>query len=275
MPATPTSVRAQLECRVTAAADLVFSVAVAHGPALTTEHLACTLDGRPLALDEVGVADGGRLHRGRAVPPGDLVLDYRAEVAASPGEPATLTDADAVTWARPSRYCESDRLGVVAGRLFEGLAGRELLDAVVAWVETHTRYVPGTSGATDGALDTYLAGQGVCRDYAHLVIALLRARGVPARLASVYAPGLAPMDFHAVVEAAVDGRWQLVDATRLAPRPAMVRIATGRDAADTAFLTVLSGLVDFRSLGVTAVAGGALPADDGRNPVFLEEGRTR
>ena len=97
-------------------------------------------------------------------------------------------------------------------------------------------YVPGSSDPIDGAVDTLLAGRGVCRDYAHLVVALLRAVNVPARLVAVYAPGCQPMDFHAVAEAFVDGQWRVVDATCLAPRQTMVRISTGRDAADTAFL---------------------------------------
>ena len=82
-----------------------------------------------------------------------------------------------------------------------------------------------------------LAGAGVCRDYAHLVIASLRALSVPARLVAVYAPGCQPMDFHAVAESFVDGAWRVVDATCLAPRQSMVRIATGRDAADVALTT--------------------------------------
>jgi transglutaminase-like putative cysteine protease len=73
-----------------------------------------------------------------------------------------------------------------------------------------------------------LAGAGVCRDYAHLVIASLRALSVPARLVAVYAPGCQPMDFHAVAESFVDGAWRVVDATCLAPRQSMVRIATER-----------------------------------------------
>ncbi len=76
---------------------------------------------------------------------------------------------------------------------------------------------------------------------------MLRARNVPARLVAVYAPGLQPMDFHAVVEAAIDGEWRAVDATTLAPRQSLVRIATGRDASDTAFLTVQSGRADLRT----------------------------
>jgi transglutaminase-like putative cysteine protease len=92
--------------------------------------------------------------------------------------------------------------------------------------------------------------------------------GLPARLVSVYAPGLSPMDFHAVTEVAVDGRWWVVDGTGLAPRPSMVRIATGRDAADTAFLTVLSGRASLS--GVRAEANAVqLPDDDGETPTQL------
>ena len=138
---------------------------------------------------------------------------------------------------RPSRYCESDTPGPTARAEFGGLAGRELLAAVSSWVGSRLAYVPGASAPTDGAVQTLLDRQGVCRDYAHLVIALLRALDVPARLVSVYAPGLSPMDFHAVAEACVDGAWHVVDATTLAPRSTLLRIATGRDACDTAFLT--------------------------------------
>ncbi len=108
---------------------------------------------------------------------------------------------------------------------------------------------------------TLLARQGVCRDYAHLCVALLRALNVPARVAAVYAPGLSPMDFHAVAEAWIDGAWQVVDATTLAPRSTLVRIATGRDAADSAFLTITSGRATLLGVTVTAVAD-ALPDDD-------------
>jgi transglutaminase-like putative cysteine protease len=122
-------------------------------------------------------------------------------------------------------------------------------------------YTSGSSGPTDDAVDTLLLGAGVCRDYAHLVLSLLRARDVPARLAAVYAPGLDPMDFHAVVEAWVDGAWRLVDATGLAPRASMLRISTGRDATDTAFMTTHCGSVTLTEMEVTATVD-ELPNDD-------------
>ena len=122
------------------------------------------------------------------------------------------------------------------------------------WVHDKLTYVSGASTGTDSALDTLLARQGVCRDFAHLCIALLRAQGVPARLAAVYAPGLTPMEFHAVCEALVDGVWWVVDATGHAPRQSLLRIATGRDAADTAFLTNFGAEVELTAIEVTAVA---------------------
>ena len=100
---------------------------------------------------------------------------------------------------------------------------------------------------------------GYAATIAHLVVALLRAVNVPARLVSVYAPGLYPMDFHAVAEAFVEGHWRVVDATLLAPRQTLVRIATGRDAADTAFLDNHKGAITLNKLLVTAVVDGDLP----------------
>lgn len=246
---------------LTAAGDarLVLSVA-AHAPTLAVdEHLAITQGDRPLAVRELQDAHGTRLHV-VDVSAGEVRISYRATVEGRE-EPLAVSPFDEVLYLRPSRYCESDALGPTALREFRGLTGAELLLGVSSWVGDRLDYVPGSSLPTDGAVRTLLSRQGVCRDYAHLVVALLRAMDVPARLVSVYAPGLFPMDFHAVAEAAIDGRWCVVDATTLAPRDSLLRIATGRDAADTAFLTASGALVALDELSVSAVVD-ELPSDD-------------
>lgn len=253
------TVTAHIECAIGSAADLVFSVAVAAGPHVSNETLTVTLDGQPIEASEI-VEGTTRLHRVQC-DPGRLVLDYEATAdGAAPA--AQVLPQHPIVFARPSRYVDSDTLAPVAAAAFGGLTGKELLDSVVLWVNQQLSYVSGSSRPTDGAVHTYLSRQGVCRDFAHLVVAMLRARNVPARLVSVYAPGLQPMDFHAVAEALIDGRWQVVDATTMAPRTAMLRIASGRDASDTAFLTVLGGTVQLGGVTVTAVAEPGLPADD-------------
>lgn len=249
---------AHLELYVYGEADLVFSVAVAEGVDLV-ESLAITSLGRPLEAHEIAGRHGTRLHR-LAAPPGPLMVDYTAEVTGR-AAPAPVDELDVIEYRRPSRYCESDTLFATARSEFAGVSGKELLDEVTEWVRKRLRYLPGASQPIDGAVATMLARAGVCRDYAHLVIALLRSLDVPARLVSVYAAGLAPMDFHAVAEAFVDGAWHTVDATGLAPRGSMVRIATGQDAAETAFLSQYGAAVDLRRLVVTAVVD-ELPTDD-------------
>ena len=153
-----------------------------------------------------------------------------------------------------------------AVRLFHDIKdAHDILTAVSSWVGAQLQYYSGSSGPTDGAVDTLLAGRGVCRDFAHLAIALLRALEIPARLVAVYAPGLEPMDFHAVAEALVHGSWYVIDPSLLAPRESLVRIATGRDAADTAFVSNYGGGVTIEGISVTATVAGDLPLENVRN----------
>jgi transglutaminase-like putative cysteine protease len=226
---------------------------------ITEEALAVTQHGAPLEVRELHDHHGTLLHLCE-VGAGRVTVDYRVVVDGRLDDPA-VDELDLVRYRRPSRYCESDTLSPTARAEFGGLEGRELLAAVATWVGSHLAYVPGASAPTDGAVQTLLDRQGVCRDYAHLVIALLRGLDVPARLVSVYAPGLSPMDFHAVAEAFVDGGWHVVDATGLAPRQTLLRIATGRDASDTAFLSSHGGRVTVAGMQVGAVAD-VLPRDD-------------
>jgi transglutaminase-like putative cysteine protease len=164
---------------------------------------------------------------------------------------------------RPSRYCPSDHLiGFAVAEFRQGADVASRVANITEWIRQRISYVPGSSDVHDSAEDTLLTGMGTCRDFAHLGIALCRATGIPARFAAVYAPGLFPMDFHAVFEALQLGRWCVHDATGLAPRSSLVRIATGRDAADAAFSAVNSGVMDMESLEVTATVGSVLPFEN-------------
>lgn len=253
-------VSARLVLSVAEPASVVLAVAVAadHRPA--TESLSVTQAGGALDAAEILDLHGTRLHRVEAAA-GEVLVEYSASIEGRLA-PAGSVPIDLVRYVRPSRYAESDLLAPTATAEFAGLApGTGLLEAVASWVGTRLTYVSGSSLPTDGAARTLLARRGVCRDFAHLCVALLRALGVPARLVSVYAPGLDPMDFHAIAEAWVGDAWWAVDATTLAPRASLLRIATGRDAADTAFLTVLSGRVELVEMLVTAVVD-VLPTDD-------------
>lgn len=264
------NVRAHLELTLAAPANLVFSLTVAQGAgsggSALTERLSFRCGGAGVEPREIVDRHGTRLHQFDA-PAGQVTACYEAQVTGG-SDPAAVQPLDLITYLRPSRYCESDSLLPTAQSEFRGLTGRELLSAVGSWVGDRLSYAPGSSLPTDGALRTLLSRRGVCRDYAHLVIALLRALDVPARMVAVYAPGLWPMDFHAVAEAYLDGVWHVVDATALAPRQSLLRISTGRDAADTAFLTSHGGNVRLNGMEVEAVAD-ALPRDDLREFVQL------
>ncbi|MDT5185524.1 MAG: hypothetical protein QOI29_3682, partial [Mycobacterium sp.] len=216
--------------------------------------------GKPLQPLEISGVHGNRIHKLDA-PAGYVRVEYAATIVGRT-DPAPVTEYDQSMYLRPSRYAEADKFyGFAATEFGNYVDSTTLLEKVSSWVGHRLNYVPGSSDPIDGAVDTLLAGAGVCRDFAHLVVAMLRAVNVPARVVSVYAPGLYPMDFHAVAEAFVDGHWRVVDGTLLAPRQALVRIATGRDAADIAFLANYKGAIRLNKLEVSAVVDGDLPRD--------------
>jgi transglutaminase-like putative cysteine protease len=254
-------VGAELEVEITAPTELEFQIAVApHPNTEVSESLSFVLDGKPLQPVEISGAHGNRIHKLDA-PVGNMTVDYAATVVGRT-DPAPVSDYDLSMYLRPSRYAEADKFyGFAATEFGEYIDSTTLLEKVSSWVGNRLNYVPGSSDPIDGAVDTLLAGAGVCRDFVHLVVALLRAVNVPARAVSVYAPGLYPMDFHAVAEAFVEGQWRVVDGTLLAPRQSLVRIATGRDAADIAFLDNHKGAITLNKLVVSAVVDGDLPRD--------------
>jgi transglutaminase-like putative cysteine protease len=262
-------VGANIEVSVDAPTTLEFQVALAPHPGTEiTESLTYTHNGKKVDYQELIGEHGTRIHKFDAAV-GTVTAVYEATVRGR-SEPAPLRDIDLTTYLRPSRYAEADKFyGFAATEFGDYTDTVTLLEKVSSWVGTRLSYVPGSSDPIDGAAETLLAGAGVCRDYAHLVVALLRAVNVPARLTSVYAPGCSPMDFHAVAEAFADGQWRVVDATCLAPRQSMLRIATGRDAADTAWLDNHKGSITLRNLEVTAVVDGDLPHDSVKELVSL------
>ena len=264
------SVSARLVFKTAANTKVAMAVAVARNGGYSSfeESLSVTAGGGQVPLTEVADHHGGRFHYMEFADPAEVTVEYSATVAGK-AEPEEAELADRIRYVRPSRYAESDRLLPTAYAEFEGVQGAGLLHAVRNWVNGELRYLSGSSRGTDGAVETLLSRRGVCRDFAHLAISLLRSKDVPARLVAVYAPGLSPMDFHAVAEAYVNGAWHVIDPTGLAPRESMLRITAGRDSSDTAFLSTVGGSLSLRELRVTAVVDGQLPVEDPAKLVAL------
>jgi transglutaminase-like putative cysteine protease len=260
------TISVHLELALAGRTNMVFSMTPATGATIATETLEFRLDGVVQPFREVEDLHAARLQVFETNR-GALSVDYAVEVVGRT-TPAPASELDLITYLRPSRYAQSDSLTPIARSLFRGLSGYPLVQAITDWVFENLAYVPGSSQPTDGATRTLTSRQGVCRDFAHVTIAYLRAMEVPARMVSVYAPGLSPMDFHAVVEAYVEGEWWVVDSTRLAPRSTLLRIATGRDAADTAWLTSTWTDLSVSSMSLTVTAD-ELPYDDGQERVQL------
>jgi transglutaminase-like putative cysteine protease len=152
--------------------------------------------------------------------------------------PTSQLEADVLPYLFPSRYCESDRLYRLAWQKFGKFSSAydQVLE-ITRWIHRSVEYVPGATNASTSAYDTVTECAGVCRDFAHLGVALCRALTIPARYVTGYAHRLEPPDFHAAFEAYIGGYWLLFDATRLAPLNGFVQIGRGRDAADVAVCT--------------------------------------
>ncbi|MDQ4502147.1 transglutaminase family protein [Sinomonas sp. ASV322] len=257
------TVGARLSFTTVARTKVAMAVAAARNPGYTSfdEDLSITVGGDPVPWRELVDGHGGRFHVFELEEPSDVEVEYRAAIGGH-AEPEPVDEMALIRYVRPSRYAESDRLLPTSYGQFGSLGGADLVAAVRTWVHDQLSYVAGSSRGTDGAVETLLHRRGVCRDYAHLAIALLRGKDVPARLTAVYAPGLKPMDFHAVAEAYVEGAWHVIDPTGLAPRSRMLRITSGRDSSDTAFLSTVGGSLALRRLSVSAEADADLPRED-------------
>ncbi|TFL19088.1 transglutaminase-like domain-containing protein [Jannaschia formosa] len=238
-------IETKLSYQLAAPADLLLQVEVARMAGQEVRHDA--LYTTPVEDFRRIPADAALGTRAWMRAEGLLELTYEADVTITRPDPdlgsligaapRTLT-GEATPFLMPSRYCPSDEFQAFVAAEFEGLGGGPLIAALRDWIEEKFSYVSGSSGPDTSARDTFVQRQGVCRDYAHVMIALARAGGVPARMASVYAPHVDPPDFHAVAEVWLSDAWHLVDATGMAKPSETAVMGVGRDAADVSFLTV-------------------------------------
>jgi transglutaminase-like putative cysteine protease len=180
-------------------------------------------------------------------PRGPLAIRYRASIEIqkpdvhpdAPQLPVAELPGPILNYLRATRYCESDQLFPLAVREFGALPqDYTRVQAICDWIGKRVEYRIGSSTPTTSAADVLNNKAGVCRDFAHLAIALCRALNIPARFVTAYARYRdPPADFHAVFEAWLGGRWYLFDPTELAQLDEMVRIGVGIDASEVAFAT--------------------------------------
>jgi len=208
----------------------------------------------PMTPSEVFTDTFGNATRRMLAQPGilDITSDGVVEVSGAPDHvdhqaqqtPVHLLPIDLLCYLSASRYCDIDRLGEMAWRRFgNGPTGYGRVAAVCDFVHHHLIFNYPGARPTRTAHDAFEERQGVCRDFAHLVIALCRCLGIPARYATGYLGDIgvpadpAPMDFSAWCEVYLSGCWYTVDARHHHPRIGRVVMAYGRDAGDTALTT--------------------------------------
>ena len=254
------NIAAKLDYFFAAPTDCLMQFEAAHQPDQSV--VQATLDTGPTEAFARGPAEEGIGERIWAHFDGRMTWHYKAQVrvtrpcpdlAALPATALRRLPPDVVKYVFTSRYCPSDKFYSFVAADFGKLSGGAQVLAMRDWIEQNFSYVPGVSTSDTSALETFVMRQGICRDFAHVLITLCRASAIPARLVSVYGLGVTPQDFHAVVEVYLDGAWYLVDPTGMCRPDQMVRICVGRDAADVAFLTSF-GQADLQSQWVDVQA---------------------
>ena len=254
-------------------ADFVFNIQAARTRWQSVFREALTITPSVTAAEYLDPTFGTRYLRFRA-PPGKLAVRYEATVdlAHHLEPPSRLEEvpierlpSEVLPYIYPSRYCQSDRLRRFATREFGHLRqGYWRVLAIRDWVMQRTSFTAGSSDVTTSAVDTLVEQVGVCRDFSHLMIALCRAVNIPARFVTGIdygaAPSMGPPDFHAYVEVFLGSHWYLFDPTGIAAPMGLVRIGTGRDAADVSFATMFGAVRSFPPViaieAVVDVAGG-------------------
>jgi transglutaminase-like putative cysteine protease len=166
-----------------------------------------------------------------------FTINYKAQVVVSPvrieektllkSMPIMNLDHEVLPYISPSRHCESDKLMEFATKEFGFLPDDySKVLAIEDWIFANICYTTGSTNSSASATDTLLHKTGVCKDFAHLGIALCRALDIPARYFTGYASHLNPPDFHACFEAYIGGYWIIFDPTKLAALNGLVKIAT-------------------------------------------------
>ncbi|WP_419699200.1 transglutaminase-like domain-containing protein [Mucilaginibacter sp. NFX135] len=219
-----------------------------------------TIDPYHKAEELTAIQGESRLMRVELTEPCALKITYRALVdncyelydfSDLPEALVSQLPAHVLHYLNPSRYCQSDKLYRLAHNLFGHITNPfEQVATLTNWIHQNVQYLSGYSNAQTSAFDTVTEQVGVCRDFAHLGIALCRALTIPARYFTGYAYHLKPADFHACFEAYLGSSWVLFDATRLVPLNGLIKIATGRDAADTAIANIF-GDINFTTMEVS------------------------
>lgn len=182
------------------------------------------------------------------MPPGDFQIDvqFRVEVQdhvemdlQAPIMPVQDLPTELLHYLLPSRYCQSDVLASLANSII-GQPSFTYNDIakIHDWIHHTIAYTPGSSDSSTSAVDTARDLHGVCRDYAHLGIALCRALDVPARMVVGFLHELQPMDLHAWFEAYIGNRWYSFDPMQAVTQGNRIVVAYGRDAADVALATL-------------------------------------
>ena len=167
----------------------------------------------------------------------------------------------------PSRHCQSDKLRKMAIKEFGHLPNEySKVTAITDWIFSNTDYITGITDSGTSAYDTLVQREGVCKDFAHLGIALCRALDIPARYFTGYAYLLNPPDFHACFEAYIGGQWIFFDPTKLVPINGLVRIANSMDAGDAAVASF------FGNTNCTYMNVQCCPAEEEFKPFFPSAG---
>lgn len=236
-------------------ADFVFNIHGAQTPCQTVHQERLDINQSLLPQIYTDTTTHTRYLRMSALP-GDLRLTYHAVIDLNqhfaipsdvPEIPVSRLPPEVFAYIYPSRYCQSDRLGAFVMAEFGNLPqGYGRVVAIQDWVRSHVTFKQNTSNSMTSAVDTLIDRVGVCRDFAHLMIALCRALNIPARIASGIDfgadPILGPTDFHAYVEVYLGNRWYMFDPSGTAIPMGFVRFGTGRDAADVSFATIFGSV---------------------------------